>query len=171
MPSWVEPVVRYHYWIELRDGAGHVTWNGPLSLTTAARPGVTLARAPFPNPVVRDAAFEYTIGSDAARGGLADVSLTIHDVSGRLVRTIKQAREGVGVHRAQWDATDQRGARVAGGVYFLRLRAGGGPQAPASPDARVPQGTGSLPRGANVLVKGETSGTDNVPRDRSGAGR
>ena len=112
----VEPGVRYHYWIELRGGAGRTVWNGPLSLTTRARALVTLARAPYPNPVTRNASFEYTIGADAAGGGLADVSLTIHDVTGRLVRTVKSTREGVGTHRAEWDATDQRGARIPGAM-------------------------------------------------------
>lgn len=72
----------------------------------------------------RNTSFEYTIGSDAAGRGLADVSLTILDLQGRVVRTIKRAREGVGVHRANWNATNDRGERVAAGVYCLQLRAG-----------------------------------------------
>ena len=120
----VAPGVRYHYWVEVRYAAGNVVWNGPVSLTTAARPGVTLARAPRPNPVFGRASFEYTIGSDAAGRGPADVSLTILDLQGRVVRTIKRAREGVGTHRAEWDATDSHGVRVGGGVYYLQLRAG-----------------------------------------------
>jgi len=30
----------------------------------------------------------------------------------------------VGVHRVTWNATDDNGARVRGGIYFLRYRAG-----------------------------------------------
>jgi serine protease AprX len=121
----VVPGVLYHYWIELRRGAGDVVWNGPIALATPARPAVTLAGAPWPNPVRGRTSFEYTIGADAAASGPADVSLAILDVQGRLVRTLKQAREGVGTHRADWDATDGRGVRVGGGVYYLQLRAGG----------------------------------------------
>jgi hypothetical protein len=121
----VLPGIRYHYWVELREAGGLVVWNGPLSVTTPARISVTLARPPSPNPVVRHASLEYTIGADAAGSGLADVSLTIHDLEGRTVRTLKQGREGVGSHRAVWDATDDRGARVPGGIYHLLLRAGG----------------------------------------------
>jgi hypothetical protein len=120
----VLPGVRYHYWVEVQTASGGVLWNGPVSLVTPARPAVTLASAPRPNPVRGRTSFEYTIGSDAAGTGLADVSLAILDLQGRLVRTLKQAHEGVGTHRAEWDATDRRGVRVAGGVYYLQLRAG-----------------------------------------------
>ena len=116
---------RYHYWVELRGAAGGVIWNGPVSLVIPARPAVTLASAPRPNPVRGRASFDYTIGADAAGGGLADVSIAILDLQGRLVRTLKQAREGVGTHHAEWDALDGRGVRVGGGVYYLQLRVGG----------------------------------------------
>jgi hypothetical protein len=113
--------VRYHYWVELRGAAGGVIWNGPVSLVIPARPAVTLASAPRPNPVRGRASFDYTIGADAAGGGLADVSIAILDLQGRLVRTLKQAREGVGNASREWDATDGRGVRVEAALYYLQL--------------------------------------------------
>jgi hypothetical protein len=122
--SAIEPGLLYHYWIAVRQLSSAVIWNGPVSLQAPLRPSLTFARAPFPNPVTRSATFEYAIGADAAGGGEADVSLTIHDLQGRTIKTLRNTREGAGVYRVQWNSTDERGARVPGGRYFLRLRAG-----------------------------------------------
>lgn len=62
----------------------------------------------------------------------ADVRLTLHDVTGRLVRTIAEARLGAGAHDVRWDGRDAGGERVAPGVYLARLTAG-----EASATARV----------------------------------
>ena len=53
-----------------------------------------------------------------------DVSLTIHDLQGRLVRTLGGARQTPGEYRIVWDTADDRGAPVPDGVYYVMLRAG-----------------------------------------------
>ena len=50
------------------------------------------------------------------------VSLRIFDIAGRLVRTLVEEPLPAGPHRATWDRTNDRGERVAGGVYFSQLR-------------------------------------------------
>jgi serine protease AprX len=60
-----------------------------------------------------------------------EISLRVYDVGGRLVRTL---REGLflypgHVHRAKWDGLDDRGDRVASGLYFLRLETSRGSHA------------------------------------------
>jgi hypothetical protein len=52
------------------------------------------------------------------------VSLRIYDVAGRLVRTLIEEIMPQARHRMTWDGADNHGARVATGVYFLRLSAG-----------------------------------------------
>jgi len=64
------------------------------------------------------------IGYDVAVGGGA-VTLEIFDVSGRLVRTLVDGAQSEGQKRAMWDGRDNRGNRVASGVYIYRLRAPG----------------------------------------------
>jgi hypothetical protein len=64
-----------------------------------------------------------TITYDVPAGG-ADVSITIYDVSGKRVREIVNARRPAGSWSVQWNGVDDRGARVASGVYFYRMRAG-----------------------------------------------
>lgn len=55
----------------------------------------------------------------------ADVRIRIHDVRGRLVRRLVLRRETPGRHAVLWDGTDDSGQRLASGLYFCRLEAGG----------------------------------------------
>jgi hypothetical protein len=49
------------------------------------------------------------------------VQLSLYDLHGRRVREIDAGFRDPGEHSFVWDATDRRGARVASGVYLLRL--------------------------------------------------
>jgi hypothetical protein len=50
------------------------------------------------------------------------VTLTIHDVTGRLVRHLVAGEQrNAGPHEVRWDSTDDRGNLVSSGVYFGRL--------------------------------------------------
>jgi flagellar hook assembly protein FlgD len=51
-------------------------------------------------------------------------SLRIYDVRGRLVRALLDGVRGPGTHPVTWNGEDAAGARVPGGVYFLRFEAG-----------------------------------------------
>ncbi len=119
-----EPGVTYNYWVELRDADGQTIMNGPVGAAAIGAATVTFAAPARPNPVTGRALFEYALGADVASGGPVEVSLVIHDLQGRAVRTLKQAREEAGLHRVEWNASDDRGARVEPGVYYLRFRAG-----------------------------------------------
>ena len=66
---------------------------------------------PF-NPVTR-VAFELAEATD--------VTVTVHDAAGRLVRTLVTGRRGAGAHHVSWDGRDDDGRRLASGVYFCRL--------------------------------------------------
>jgi M6 family metalloprotease-like protein len=55
----------------------------------------------------------------------ASVSLNVFDVKGRLVTTLVSGVRSEGPHQVPWDGRDARGGRVASGVYFYQLRAGG----------------------------------------------
>ena len=71
---------------------------------------------PF-NPTTR-------IGYDVADGG-GVVTLRIYDVSGRLIRTLVDGVQSPGQKRTTWNGRDDRGSRVATGVYFYQLTAPG----------------------------------------------
>jgi hypothetical protein len=52
------------------------------------------------------------------------VRLTIHDVSGRRVRTLLETDVGPGDYRCMWDGRDEGGRRVSPGVFFCVLKSG-----------------------------------------------
>lgn len=68
----------------------------------------------YPNPFNARTTIEYSLAAPA------DAELTIYDVTGAKVGTIRRPGLEPGRHSAVWDASD-----VASGVYFARLKAGG----------------------------------------------
>ena len=71
-----------------------------------------------PNPAVSSMRLDF--GLAAADAG--PVALRIYDLAGRVVRTLVEETLPPGPHQAVWDRTNDRGERVAPGVYFTRLR-------------------------------------------------
>lgn len=52
------------------------------------------------------------------------VTLDVFDLTGRKLRVLTDSWFPIGSHEVNWDARDAAGHRVAGGIYFLHLRAG-----------------------------------------------
>ncbi|MGQ0723149.1 MAG: FlgD immunoglobulin-like domain containing protein [Candidatus Eiseniibacteriota bacterium] len=52
--------------------------------------------------------------------GRAEVNL--YDVTGRKVKTLLSEVVEAGAHSVRWNRDNQKGNRVAAGVYFYRLR-------------------------------------------------
>ena len=53
------------------------------------------------------------------------VQVTVHDATGRLVRTLVSGQEEAGWREQAWNGLDDGGRRVASGLYFARVLAGG----------------------------------------------
>jgi flagellar hook assembly protein FlgD len=51
--------------------------------------------------------------------------LTVHDLSGRLVRVLYEGQRSAGEFSVSWDGTDIGGGPVGSGVYLYRLEAAG----------------------------------------------
>jgi len=79
----------------------------------------TRLRGHHPNPFNPRTTIRFDLATHA------HARLAIHDVSGRLVRTLVDGPLPAGEHEARWDGRDARGERVASGVYLCRLQAGG----------------------------------------------
>lgn len=77
---------------------------------------VTELYGSFPNPCSHGA----RISLGLARGDRA--RLQIHDVQGRLVRTILDSGLPPGLHEIVWDGRNDEGRAVAAGTYFYRLQ-------------------------------------------------
>jgi hypothetical protein len=74
----------------------------------------------MPNPFQPKTTIRYTV---AARSG--PVRLTVHDVTGRVVRTLLEGGATPGGHEAVWDGRDDRGHPMSAGIYFARIRSKG----------------------------------------------
>ena len=101
--------------------------DGPVNVDEqqAELPRVFSLEQNYPNPfsengVIGNAAtaIRFTLPS------AGKVSLAIYDVSGRLIDTLESGNRAAGEHLIRWDGRDNRGERVASGVYFYRLTAG-----------------------------------------------
>jgi flagellar hook assembly protein FlgD len=51
--------------------------------------------------------------------------VTVHDVTGRMVRELLGGRLTPGVHALSWDGRDDKGAPAGPGCYYVRLAADG----------------------------------------------
>jgi len=71
-----------------------------------------------PNPFAGGASLVLALPGDTA------VSAVLYDVAGRRVRTLADGVLPRGTHAIAWDGRDDRGAAVAAGVYFCRVKAG-----------------------------------------------
>ena len=77
------------------------------------RPLMMALAQPYPNPFNSSVQIEYSLAI------AAEVHLEIFDVTGQRLRTLVNAQQTPGTHRAHWDADD-----VAAGPYIVRLQAG-----------------------------------------------
>ncbi|MBD3220725.1 hypothetical protein GF314_05745 [bacterium] len=82
-------------------------------------PGVVTLAAASPNPFNP----RTTLAFSLPRAGHA--RLTVHDVRGRLVRTLVDGALDAGHHRVAFDGVDGRGRSLPSGTYVYRLVAGG----------------------------------------------
>ena len=59
------------------------------------------------------------------------VTLTVHDISGRLVCSLDLGALPAGHHQIRWDGRNSAGQNVASGMYLLRLEGADGASATA----------------------------------------
>lgn len=80
--------------------------------------GVQLS-APSPNPATGAVTFSVSLAREA------QVRVAVYGLGGQLVRTVVDRALPAGQHGFAWDGRSESGARVASGVYYLRLDADG----------------------------------------------
>jgi hypothetical protein len=73
----------------------------------------------FPNPFNPATMIKF----DVKEKGV--VSLKIYNVAGQLVKTLVNGTKDAGSYSVTWDGTNNRGAKVASGVYFYKFNATG----------------------------------------------
>jgi len=91
--------------------------SGVLAVEPLAK--LEVLRVLGPNPFRSSVAFRL----DMSQAGTARVSL--HDASGRLVRTLANGTLSAGTHPMSWDGNDDAGRALPAGLYFVAADAAG----------------------------------------------
>ena len=86
-------------------------------------PEKTALLANYPNPFNPETWIPYQLAESA------EVTLTIYDINGQLVRRLAMGHQAAGMYQsrsraAYWDGRNQLGESVANGLYFYTLTAG-----------------------------------------------
>jgi len=69
----------------------------------------------FPNPFKQSTAIDYQISEKRL------VNLSVYNIAGQKVKTLINEIINPGFYRVKWDGRDDKGQKVAGGVYFYRF--------------------------------------------------
>jgi len=107
----IEAGTEYNYRLGI-GSQGSEFFLGPV--TVGGAPKFPHLSQNAPNPFRGGTDISYQLPS------FTHVSLRVYDVSGRLVRILKDGEEPAGFYTAVWDRKDERGRDVASGVYFYR---------------------------------------------------
>jgi hypothetical protein len=101
----------------------------PVSVDPATGlPRALALAAPWPNPS-RDGSVMLAYDLPGGDGAGRPVVLALYDLVGRRVRTLVQGAQAPGSYRVALDGRDERGTRLAPGLYFVRLSRGASQQA------------------------------------------
>ena len=71
-----------------------------------------------PNPLHGSGSIRFSLPA------AGDTRVEVYDVTGRRVRMLADGTRSSGPHAIAWDGRDDRGAKLGGGIYFVRLTAG-----------------------------------------------
>jgi agmatine deiminase len=69
----------------------------------------------YPNPFNPETTIKYNLKNNS------DVTLTIYNVKGQLVRTLVKSSQIAGMHSTVWNGKDTKGRNVSSGIYFSTL--------------------------------------------------
>ncbi len=72
----------------------------------------------YPNPFSTSTTIEYSLPNSAP------VTLTVYNILGQRVAKIIEPMQSKGPHSIVWNGRDEKGKKVASGIYFYRVRAG-----------------------------------------------
>jgi hypothetical protein len=115
--TWMDCVLTWGRWSQT-EICNPILVN--VNPNTGVAPAVvsSLAQA-YPNPMNPTATISYTVGTPGK------VMLRVFDVTGRVIRTLVDESQATGRHAVIWDGANDRGEKVASGVFFYQLDAPG----------------------------------------------
>ncbi|MCK6621430.1 MAG: T9SS type A sorting domain-containing protein [Calditrichaceae bacterium] len=116
------------YWYKLEDVDinGLRTEHGPISATPGLPEDVVADQFKllqnYPNPFNPVTTLQVYVPGNA--GATSSVKVEIYNLLGQKVITLFDGNLAAGLHPLTWNGDSDRGAAVAGGIYFAILRAG-----------------------------------------------
>lgn len=93
----------------------HATRNWPTSVGDGSRPRPFGITSIAPNPFNPSTRITFRLP------GRSRVQVAIYDIRGHRLRLLSDRTRGPGLQSEVWDGLDNTGARVASGVYFVRV--------------------------------------------------
>ncbi len=115
----VEQSTAYSYRLVVTEQWGVTTTHGPWEIPTPSSRISPWLESPRPNPFSETLNLHYGVAADHRW-----VSVGVFDISGRLVRALREGAAQTGEYDVTWDGTNEHGDPVASGVYFVRVRVG-----------------------------------------------
>jgi len=97
---------------------GGFYYTGIEQFSTTDKPTTFSLSQNYPNPFYAHTTIEYAIPKET------DVAIKIYSIMGQAIRTIQLGSHKIGFYKVIWDGRDNRGQRVAPGIYFYRIEAG-----------------------------------------------
>jgi hypothetical protein len=102
--------------VNIVDGWFHFVSVGVKEFSKAENnPSTYKLRGNVPNPFTLKTTIYYYLPVKS------DVSLKVFSFTGRLVRILVGENKGAGYHTISWDGRDDKGKKVASGIYFCKL--------------------------------------------------
>ncbi|MBK8230340.1 MAG: CehA/McbA family metallohydrolase [Candidatus Eisenbacteria bacterium] len=127
----------HYYFAKVQQVDQDRAWSAPIWVTAEVAPTDAPEQAvrreeftllpSYPNPALPSVELRFLLphrsGDEPYR-----LSLTVHDVNGRLVRDLGSRLLSGGQHTWTWDGNDDQGRSVASGVYLYRVHGEGLPE-------------------------------------------
>ena len=82
-------------------------------------PTMTSLSNVYPNPFNPSTTIDYTLSVGS------DVSLSIYDMQGRMVRSLVSANQDAGTYNVIWNGLSETGEQSASGIYLVMMEANG----------------------------------------------
>lgn len=107
-----KPLIIYQYEVpETTSTNGGSQSSGRVTVLTKPR-----LYQNYPNPFRAHTNIKYSLPTESK------VSLSIFDISGRLIRTLVNQKQSAGIYSIFWDGKDKQRKSVSSGVYFYHLK-------------------------------------------------
>jgi len=107
----------YYYWLADISSDGKQFFHGPESAIAVVKPTMYALDQNYPNPFNPSTMIHYIIKEDG------DVTLSVYNVTGQLVRRLVNMRQNAGDYEVVWDGKDEHGNPMSSGTYLYTLKA------------------------------------------------